>query len=285
MAEQPHNEHELELALTRLAGSSVAAVECRDIMAGVVLGQMLPAGTVVKGGTSMRLRLGPGKSRVTIDFDAARKMDLDDYVLSLRTLLETGWADFTGEAVLRRQSSPVGVPFDYVMQPIDVKLAYRHHPWCTVHLEVSHNELGDADSCDIRELPENIKGIFAALNFPDPKPIPLMTLPFQIAQKLHGVSQKGSSRVRDLIDIQLIAKTETIDFAQTAKVCRRLFKYRKMQPWPPKLEKQEGWDSTYVEARGNLEVALTCDEAIGFVNDLIIRIDGAQTALKFFAER
>lgn len=39
MAKQPHNEHELELALTRLAGSNVAAVEYRDIMAGVVLGQ------------------------------------------------------------------------------------------------------------------------------------------------------------------------------------------------------------------------------------------------------
>ena len=50
MGKQPHNEHELELALTRFAGSNLAAVECRDIMAGVILGQMLPPGTVVKGG-------------------------------------------------------------------------------------------------------------------------------------------------------------------------------------------------------------------------------------------
>ena len=95
MAKQPHNEHELELALTRLAGSNVAAVEFRDIMAGVVLGQMLPQGTVVKGGTSMRLRLGPGNSRVTVDFDAARRIELDEYIKVLRSLLEAGWADFT----------------------------------------------------------------------------------------------------------------------------------------------------------------------------------------------
>lgn len=56
----------------------------------------------------MRLRLGLGKSRVTIDFDAARKTDLEDYVLSLRTLLEAGWADFTGEAVLRKAELPSG---------------------------------------------------------------------------------------------------------------------------------------------------------------------------------
>ena len=49
MGKQPHNEHELELALTRLAGSNLAAVEYRDIMAGVILGQMLPQGCVAKG--------------------------------------------------------------------------------------------------------------------------------------------------------------------------------------------------------------------------------------------
>ena len=275
MAKQPHNEHELELALTRLAGSNIAAVEYRDIMAGVVLGQMLPAGTVVKGGTSMRLRLGPGNSRVTVDFDAARSTELDAYIKSLRTLLENGWADFTGEVAIRRQGSPSGVPFEYVMQPIDVKLAYRRHPWCTVRLEVSHNEIGDADTVETRELPQKIKDIFAALNFPEPRPIPLMTIPFQIAQKLHGVSQAGSSRVRDLIDLQLIVKSEDVDFEATAAVCRRLFKYRRMQPWPTKVVKNGDWDGIYANQRGSLPVAESCDDAVSFVNELIERIDRA----------
>lgn len=275
MAKQPHNEHELELALTRLAGSNIAAVEYRDIMAGVVLGQMLPAGTVVKGGTSMRLRLGPGNSRVTVDFDAARNIELDDYIKSLRSLLEVGWADFTGEVAIRKQGSPTGVPFEYVMQPIDVKLAYRRHPWCTVRLEVSHNEIGDADTVEMRELPQKIKDIFAALNFPEPRPIPLMTIPFQIAQKLHGVTQCGSSRVRDLIDLQLIAESEDVDYVATAVVCRRLFKYRKMHTWPPKVVKAEDWDGIYANQRGELRVAATCDEAVAWANKLIERIDKA----------
>ena len=275
MAKQPHNEHELELALTRLAGSNVAAVEYRDIMAGVVLGQMLPEGTVVKGGTSLRLRLGPGNSRVTVDFDAARSVELDGYIRSLRSLLEGGWADFTGEVAIRKQGSPSGVPFEYVMQPIDVKLAYRRHPWCTVRLEVSHNEIGDADVMEMRELPQKIKDIFAALNFPEPRPIPLMTIPFQIAQKLHGVTQRGSSRVRDLIDLQLIAKSVDVDYETTAEVCRRLFKYRRMHTWPPTVAKADDWDGVYDNQRGDLPVAASCDEAVAFVNDLIGRIDRA----------
>jgi len=275
MAKQPHNEHELELALTRLAGSNIAAVEYRDIMAGVILGQMLPSGTVVKGGMSMRLRFGPGNSRVTVDFDTARNSELDDYIKALRTLLEVGWADFTGEVLLRRQSSPAGVPFEYVMQPLEIKLAYRRHPWCAVRLEVSHNELGDADTIETRELPQQIRDIFAALNFPEPKPIPLMTIPYQIAQKLHGVSQSGSSRVRDLIDLQLIADNEDIDFPKTAEICRRLFKYRRMQSWPPTVAKADAWDSIYANQRGGLPVASSCDEAITFVNELISKIDRA----------
>lgn len=275
MPKQPHNEHELELALTRLAGSNLEAVKYRDMMSGVVLGQMLPAGTVVKGGSSLRLRFGPDNSRVTMDFDTARSVELDEYIKLLRLRLAEGWGDFTGEVLIRKQGSPKGVPFEYLMQPLDVKLAYRNHPWCTVRLEVSHNELGDADTLDVRDLPEAIKNIFVALGFPEPKPIPLMSIPFQVSQKLHGVSQPGSSRVRDLIDLQLILKNEGIDVAATADISRKLFKYRKVHFWPPHIEKGEGWDRVYVEQRGDLPVAESCDEAVRIVNELINQLDKA----------
>ena len=273
MGKQPHNEHELELALTRLAGSNLAAVEYRDIMAGVILGQMLPQGCVVKGGTSLRLRFGPGHSRVTVDFDTTRNCELDVYIRELRRQLDVGWCDFTGDVLIRKQGSPEGVPFEYVMQPLDVKLSYRHHPWCTVRLEVAHNELESADEVEIRELPAKIMDIFSALNLPMPKPIPLMTLPFQIAQKLHGVTQRGSSRARDLIDLQLIAEDGKVDWARTVDICRRLFAYRKMQPWPPKVEKGVDWDRLYLAQRGDLPVLPSVDEAIVWANDLIARID------------
>ena len=36
-----------------------------------------------------------------------------------------------------------------------------------------------------------------------------------------------------------------VDFALTAKICRRLFAFRRMQPWPPKVIKGTDWDSLY----------------------------------------
>jgi hypothetical protein len=127
----------------------------------------------------------------------------------------------------------------------------------------------------MRELPLKVREIFSALNSPEPKPIPLMTLPYQIAQKLHGVSQRGSSRVRDLIDIQLIAKCEPFDLHATAIICRRLFKYRRMQSWPPRIVKGDDWDGIYENQKGDLSVAQSCDEAVSFVNEFVLQIDGA----------
>ena len=269
----PRNEHALELALNDFAGSNIRAVEYRDLMAGVVVGQMLPDGCVVKGGTSMRLRLGPGNSRVTMDFDTSRRDDLEDYLAQLRARARAGWCGFTAEVLIRRQGSPKGIPFEYVMQTMDLKLAYRNQPWCTVRLEVSHNELGDADETEYLELPQSVTNMFETLGFPQPHAIPLMPLPFQIAQKLHGVSADGSERVRDLVDLQLIAASFTVDMAKTADICRRLFAYRRRQSWPPRIVKGELWDSLYDEQRGTLPVLPTVDEAVAWTNELIERID------------
>lgn len=41
------------------------------------------------------------------------------------------------------------------MQPYDVKLDYLGKPWCTVPLEVGHNEIGDADAADWAELTDD----------------------------------------------------------------------------------------------------------------------------------
>lgn len=272
MVVQPKNEHALELALNSLAGSNIKAVEYRDLMAGVIVGQMLPDGCVVKGGTSMRLRLGPGNSRVTMDFDTSRRDDLEGYLKQLRERTRNGWCSFTAEVLIRKQGSPKGIPFEYVMQPLDIKLAYKNQPWCTVRLEVSHNELGDADEIECRELPQSVVEIFEALGFPRPNAIPLMPLPYQIAQKLHGVTSVGSDRVRDLIDLQLIVAAFQVDMKKTADICRRIFKYRRRQPWPPHVTKGDFWNSLYDEQRGRLPVLPTVDEAVAWANGLIAKI-------------
>lgn len=76
-------------------------------------------------------------------------------------------------------------------------------------------------------------------------PVPLMRISHQIAQKLHGVTDRSLSRVQDLIDLQLIAAHEGIDFAEVDAICRRLFANRKRQPWPSLIVPTAEWPQEY----------------------------------------
>lgn len=90
-----------------------------------------------------------------------------------------------------------GVPASYVMQPFEAKLSYNGKSWITVPLEVGHNEIGDAEDPDMR-VPKEASDIFVSLGFPPLDPMPFMKLTYQVAQKLHGLTEKGSERAHGL---------------------------------------------------------------------------------------
>ena len=72
---------------------------------------------------------------------------------------------------------------------------------------------------------------------PKPRNVPgayVMKLSYQIAQKLHAVSDPDSERAHDLVDLQLIVAHSKLDMADVRSKCHRLFDYRRMQAWPPK---------------------------------------------------
>ena len=66
------------------------------------------------------------------------------------------------------------------------------------------------------------------------------------------------------------------DFAMTRAICQKLFAYRKCQPWPATVLKNEGWATVYEAQKGDLPVLPTVDEAVAWANDLIARIDAAR---------
>ena len=263
------------MALQRLHGVGARLVQVRMAMANTIVGQMLPD-AVIKGGTSLRIRYGRKSSRYTMDCDVARRGDLDTFIRDVRFALALGWNGFSGDLVTKTPASPRGIPAEYVMQPFEVKLSYLGRSWCTVPLEVGINEVGLADSPEMHQVAADIVELFTSLGFPAPRPLPLMPLVFQIAQKLHGVSSPQSDRARDLIDLQLILANESIDLAAVREVCERLFKYRKCQPWPTAIEKGEMWNELYDAQKGALNVLPTCDEAVVWANDLIAQIAKAK---------
>ena len=252
------------------------ANELAVALANAIVAQMIDAG-VVKGGTALKLRYGEKATRVTKDLNTAWRVDLDSFLKDIGVKLKEGWNGFTGEVTVLKQATPKGIPFDYVMQPCTVHLNYLGTPWRVVDMEIGHNEIGDADAFDIIPVPEEIALLAEHLCFPALGDVRVMKLEYQVAQKLHGASERGSKRAHDLIDLQLITSQNTIDLAETAAICRQLFKYRRKQPWPATITKNENWDAVYAEQKGSLSVLPTVDEAIVWANDLVQRIANTQT--------
>lgn len=273
MTKRPNSRVNLDRAIERIFGSYEKSTEIRSIMANTIVGQMLPEG-VVKGGSSLKLRFGNRCTRVTMDLDMACKGDMTVFLDALGANLRQGWNGFTGMVVKYEPASPKNIPAEYVMKPYGVKLLYNGQSWCTVDLEVGFNEIGDAEDVEYG-LSEEVVDIFRKLMFPDPNPVPLMRLEYQVAQKLHGATEPGSRRAHDLIDLQLIVSRGKVDYARVRNICRRLFAYRKKQAWPPTVVKGTDWESVYNEENDKQSVLATVDEAVAWANELIGRIDQA----------
>ena len=267
----PNSRRNLDIAITRKFGQDGNLYDVRTLIANTIIGQILPDGGV-KGGSSLKLRYGDIGTRFTTDLDAARAEELDAYIAQLEVALENGWNGFSGRVVAKEPAKPKNVPGEYIMLPFDIKLEYNNAAWLTVQFELGHDEIGDTDDPDYAISPD-IVAIFEQLGFPAPKPIALIPISYQIAQKLHAVSAINNERAHDLIDLQLIIKNEKVDYAKTREVCQRLFESRKLQEWPPVIKKYENWDVLYHEQLRNLDVLQTADEAVEWANDLVLHVN------------
>lgn len=255
---RPNSRRNLDIALERLVGRA-GVVAKRAIVANAIVAQMLPNGTV-KGGSAIKMRLGDSITGFTTDLDVARASTVEDFSEQLGLALGAGWEGFTGTLAREREAHPRSVPQQYVMQPFSAKLSYNGKPWTTVSLEVGHDEIGDADEPDFVE-PIDANTILRGLGFPLIGPVPVMPLRYQIAQKLHAVSEPGSMRAHDLIDLQLIDATYSGDYVDVKAICERLFTYRKKQSWPPVIVANPTWEKAHVDQLPNGSILPTVNQA------------------------
>ena len=205
-------------------------------------------------------------------------MEHGEYVDRLQRALAVGWNGFTADLVEVEPAKPKDVPGKYVMRPYDAKLKYMGRPWQTIRIEIGHNEIGDADEYE-EFLPEELARAFEKMQFPLPQPLRVMKLSYQIAQKLHALSEEGSDRAHDLIDLMLIGRQSQLDFVDIKSKCVRLFDYRRKQAWPPEIKKGDEWEAKYKAAldtiSDNSDICHTVDEAVAWGNEFVAKIEQA----------
>ncbi|XVU26013.1 hypothetical protein ACQPZJ_02835 [Actinoplanes sp. CA-054009] len=178
---------QLEQRVAAIAGGfGVAVSRARVLVSSIVVTQMLPAGTFVKGGIGIKLRLGEIGTRATRDVDVVAR-DRGTFPVRLADRLEAGWGSvppsrgqlkkdpaarprlaFDGRVRPGRRAAPDGIPPVYVMEPYNVTLRFMGTPWAAVPLEVSHDEIeGVGGGGDIQAVADEIAVVGAALGFGD----------------------------------------------------------------------------------------------------------------------
>jgi hypothetical protein len=216
-------------------------------------------------------------SRTSKDFDTVASHDIDDIHDQLAEAGEVGWEGFTATFTLPEEIDVPGMPVK--PRRFTAKLSYRGKPFASVPIEISTVEAGNADQFDT--LTSDALGL---VGVPTAVSVPCMTIPWQIAQKLHAVTAvldapRVNDRAHDLVDLQLLeGLLPDADLLATRSACIAVFEARAQQPWPPKVFALPHWSPIYgsaLEGLDHLELSTTVAEAARGVLRFVERIDMA----------
>jgi hypothetical protein len=198
---------------------------------------------VLKGGFALELRLWQ-RARTTKDMDLLISVD----------------PKFINEILVKAAKSEIG---DYFSFTINNPSAIETDTFGGIRFEVLafldnrifeqfHIDVGVQDV--LIEPPEKV-GIPPLLEFADIKPteVPCYPIPQQIAEKYHALTRPfhsgDSSRVKDLIDILLMASIAPISCAKLRQSIKVTFEHRKSHPLP---EKTHSVSPTFIRSFSNL---------------------------------
>lgn len=160
------------------------------------------------------------------------------------------------------------------MGTIDVKLSYLGGDWLRQEVDLGHLEIASPADFELKAS-EEINTWFKFCGLPIPAPVPVLTPHHQIAQKIHGLTAHPRERIHDLVDLQVITVSEQLDLATVAATCIALFKFRKVQEWPPRLEFEPESALLYEAALENTSARPTLQEATQWFNQFISGLDSA----------
>lgn len=221
---------------------------------------------LLKGGVAIELRFRT-QARATKDVDLVfigDSEDLDDH-------LDRALAEPYSEFSFRREQ--VGEGGDGRFRRLDVKLLFRGRSWSTLRLEVAAPDTHTTDGELVPAIPLDEFGISG------PKAIPCLSLRYQIAQKLHALTEQfeagDNERFRDLIDL-IICRDLIEDMRQVKEACLATFAARDAHPWPPELLIPGIWHEPYTALAEEMDFPITDVEvAAAQVRELIAAVDTA----------
>ncbi|GAA4520372.1 nucleotidyl transferase AbiEii/AbiGii toxin family protein [Brachybacterium paraconglomeratum] len=269
----PLNISQLDSRLQDVASSlGVPVARARMMLCTLVVSQMLPGAVAIKGGMGVKLRLGERGTRATADLDVSTRARGEEFEGEFRSYLARGWGVVpASKGALRRDpDAPDRVAFtatlrpgrlhdpglarpQYVMHPYRVSLSFLGDQWAGLDIEVSDPEIGPHAHARL-EVDDELTELSALFGFGPLQPVELIDLEYQIAQKIHAVTDPSYARAHDLVDLQLLWNVGP-SLSAVRKFATRTFDWRQAQAWPPlPLRPMGTWELAYGEARQETEI-------------------------------
>ncbi len=226
---------------------------------------------VVKGGSALELRY-ESQARATRDIDLEFTGTLDEIHDAVAACVDTGWSGFSGRVL---DPQPLSIPWGSVAgQRLTVRLTYLGRPFASIPLEVVTKRSSEVEYVHSLRLD--------SVGLPSPGPIPCLSLPYQVAEKLHACTdpldgERANDRVSDLMDLILIEElSPELDLSNTKRACVAVFTDRSTHPWPPVVSSSpqlgQLWSALVADTGFSIS-SLT--DAAERVNSLIAAIDRA----------
>jgi|GEM_PF-123587 len=219
----------------------------------------------IKGGVALELRLRH-LARATKDLDLILSSTDGDLIQELEGALGRSYQGFT----FRLKGQPELMPNGAVR--VDVSLQYLGKAWGTVQVDVARQE-GDGAGV---EMVESIS--LAPFGLAGPEALPCLSLPYHIAQKIHGMtlpSREGrrNDRFRDLVDL-LLLREWVADFDAVRRACHDVFETRGAHKWPPFFEPPEHWADWFEKMASDLQLeTLDLHQAAIEIRQFVCQID------------
>jgi hypothetical protein len=227
----------------------------------------------------------PATARTTKDIDGLVRGDLDAFLLALEDALAEPW----GPLMLRRgEVEVVNVP-TRIIKPrrFDIIIEFRGVSWRRIQFEISPDESGIGEDFESIEPPP-----LSGFGLPDPDTLVGIAMRFQIAQKIHAVSDPHeppdsiNDRARDVVDLLLLrdlaAATRSPTLAEIRAAGVAVFQARAdealqlgfpARTWPPTVTGHDHWGHDYKRAAALTNIELSLDAAVAEINAWIAELD------------
>lgn len=244
------NEAEItRLALARLRKRVAFELFLRRLV------EVAPNGWVLKGALALDFRLG-AHGRPTRDIDLGREDDEEAAVEDIAAAQQLDLDDFFTFSATRSSALDDTDEFSAVRFQVTAQLAGRTFEQFVVDVGFSDPIAWTPDTIETSD--------FLAFAGIEPIQLPAIPITQHLAEKVHaytrsyGEQQRPSTRPKDLVDILLIAGSETIEAAELRAALYRTFTDRECHPLPGAFPPPPAtWAHRYGDLAG--EVAIEPD--------------------------